>query len=475
VKRTAAVLMLLSVLSAARGQTKPGDPIHLTVGPADGPKPMQKYRLLPDKRDLAPGNAAAQYYRAYGLFYENPSLLREVKESYWYDWLETPLDDLPKKEMHDKLSQARHFIREIEVGARRRDCDWQLEGREEGIGLLLPDVQGFRTVGVLLAARARLEIAEGRFDDAVRTLQSGYALARHLGRGPSPIHTYVGGAVAGQMSAQLDELLRQPGAPNLYWALAELPRPFIDPAPGIEEDGRFLDNMFPWLKRLDGPPMTEVEIQAGVLAFRKKLDDLGVAATSEPERLLQAAQLVQAHGDAKKRLLAREKYKAEQVEAMPLVQAVALAAYLDYRESFDEMTEWARVPGGIRHAGYKKAVERYNQAVARLDRLFFRNLLGSVGAGGDFVTKVYETAERVQRRLAALACVEALRMHAARTGKWPASLDDLSDVPVPVDPVTGKSFEYSVRDDTATVTTPPIGGVKGTPTSAVKYEVTLRK
>jgi hypothetical protein len=467
--------LLLAFALAAHAAPNPGDPIFLPVSPADFPKPSLKHRLLPDPRDLTPGNAAAQYYRAFALFAENRDGLREIKESYWYDWAETPPDQLPKTEVQDKLHLVRHFLHEIEVGAGRKECDWQLENRSEGIGLILPEVQSFRNVGALLAVRIRLAVAEGRFDDAVHDLQTGYALAHHLGKGPTLIHVLVGGAIAGVMDAQLDELLRRPGAPNLYWALTELPRQFLDPEPAVEEDARMVENMFPFFKRLDGPPMSDAEVQNAVAEMRKRFDDLGLVQQSELDKVAQAAQLIQAHGDAKRRLQARGRWTAEQVEAMPMFQAVALSCLLDYRDSYDEMAKWAHAPNGFRHPGYKKSAEQFADAAGRIDRLFFRGLLRDVGGSPQFLSRVYGAGERVDRRFAALTCVEALRQYAARNGKWPDTLDDVTDVPVPVDPVTGKPFEYKVQDDVATLATPPVPGVQGSPPSAVKYELTLRK
>ena len=38
--------------------------------------------------------------------------------------------------------------------------------------------------------------------------------------------------------------------------------------------------------------------------------------------------------------------------------------------------------------------------------------------------------------------IEAIRMHAARTGELPAALDQLSVVPAPANPFTGRPFDY---------------------------------
>ncbi len=62
---------------------------------------------------------------------------------------------------------ARNLLHEVELASRCKDCDWQIEDRPEGFGLLLPEVQGFRNVAMVLAVRARYEIAQGKWDDAV--------------------------------------------------------------------------------------------------------------------------------------------------------------------------------------------------------------------------------------------------------------------------------------------------------------------
>ncbi len=88
--RAAAVFLLLTA-PCVFAEAKPGDPVKIAVSPAAAPKPSLKYRLIPDRRDLAPGNAATLYYRAMASFVENSELLKEIRKDYWYEWLDTPL------------------------------------------------------------------------------------------------------------------------------------------------------------------------------------------------------------------------------------------------------------------------------------------------------------------------------------------------------------------------------------------------
>jgi hypothetical protein len=66
------------------------------------------------------------------------------------------------------------------------------------------------------------------------------------------------------------------------------------------------------------------------------------------------------------------------------------------------------------------------------------------------VLRAHQAGLRVERHLAALRCVEALRLHGAgHDGQLPARLDEVRAVPLPTDPVTGKGFDALYRRDGA--------------------------
>lgn len=78
---------------------------------------------------------------------------------------------------------------------------------------------------------------------------------------------------------------------------------------------------------------------------------------------------------------------------------------------------------------------------------------------------------RLDRRVAALRVVEAIRLYAAsHDGKLPEELNQVTEVPVPEDPATGKPFEYR-RDGAAAVLTMPDLGLRPIP----PYRITIRK
>ncbi len=80
---------------------------------------------------------------------------------------------------------------------------------------------------------------------------------------------------------------------------------------------------------------------------------------------------------------------------------------------------------------------------------------------------------RLERQIAALQCIEALRLHADDQGKFPGSLSEIKDVKIPDDPVTGKPFVYSGIGSEALLQGPAPKG--GKPKEAIDYKFILKK
>jgi hypothetical protein len=470
-----AVLVGLALTPAGRAQRMPGEPIKLVVSPAHAASPTLKYRLQYDRRDLTPGNAATLYYRSEAVLYENSFLLKELKEAFWGEWLEMPVDELPIKQMHEKVQNARIVLREIDLAGKRRDCDWQLDGRDEGIGLLIPDVQGYRNIASANAVKARLAIAEGRVDDAVATLRTGLTMGRHIADGPSMIHVLVGVAICQIHVGQLEDLLQHPDAPNMYWALTVMQHPLVDPRKAMVEESTWMEQMLPFLKRLESGPMSMTEVQDATAQLIKVHASFQTVAPARWQTLAQAAYIETAQKEARE-LLVQQGMKPDTVAAMPAFQAVSLYAWREYREAREEMLKWVLVPEGMDHPAAEQAAKRYGRAETRMDALFFRGLINGLSGGtAPAYGRVFNAANRVERRLVELRVVEALRMYAARHHAWPAKLDDIKDVPVPVDPITRKPFPYKSRGALAILTTPAPATGKDPANMIYTYELTLRK
>ena len=151
--------------------------LRITVHPANEPRPALKYQLLPGFLERTPGNAAVHYGKVTAeqiRFFGDRELWEKIPE-----WHRMPLDELPRDEVR-KAVGSKAIFDTLRRASRCRTCDWDLPIRE-GVffAMLIPEAQQIRSFGRLVAAKTRLQIAEGQFDEAVETLQIGYAIGQH--------------------------------------------------------------------------------------------------------------------------------------------------------------------------------------------------------------------------------------------------------------------------------------------------------
>jgi hypothetical protein len=462
--------VLLAVAAAAPAQPPPEpEPVKLALRPAPAAVPALRYRLLPDLTDQSPGNAALLYYRAF-----SPDWWGNIRRPENWEKVEkavaTPLKDLPRQDLRWVLQST--MLPEVDRAARREYLDWEMPEavRKQGIGLLLPDVQGFRQIATLLAVRARLEMAEGRYDRAVYTLQTGFALARHVSDGPTLIQHLVGSAITSVMMAQLEELIQQPGAPNLYWALTDLPRPFADLRKPLQGEKLMLYGTLPMLRDVETMPLSPEQLEPLLKGLGSGMDAM-VGYGPKPawtNRLAGIAFVLRDYPEAKRALVARGR-KPEEVEALPALQVVILHSLHQYQRLQDDLFKCNGLPYSEARPHLEQAEREIKRAKANLEAIPFIEFLPAIN-------KVMFAAVRTDRRLAALRCVEAIRLYAAaHDGKLPASLGDVTEVPTPGDPVTGKAFEYRTSGGRATLYGPPPPGEPPAEHNTVNYELTLQR
>ncbi len=158
---------------------------------------------------------------------------------------------------------------------------------------------------------------------------------------------------------------------------------------------------------------------------------------------------------------------------MPHVQVVFLFSLAEYDRLFDEMLKWQGVPYWQARAGLEKAEQGLKQERVKEGEL---ERLPLAGLFLPAVQKVFFATTRIDRKIAALRCIEAIRLYAAgHDGKLPGALGEITEVPIPIDPVTGKEFEYRVEEGKAVLAAPPPAGEKPSSGNYLKYELTLAK
>ena len=204
---------------------------RLTVDPAAVPTPALRYVLLPELKEMNPGNPILGYLKCFmeqqKFFFDKEAFQRREK------LLAMPLKELPARELNDYGGLA---LKQADWAARLDNPDWQilLKMKSEGIYTPIPDVRQLRSLASALKVRMRAEVALGRFDDALRTAKTMFAMSRHLGEHPTFLGNLFGVAFANLALGPLEEMLEQPGCPNLYWALTNLPNPLVSLDTGMQ-------------------------------------------------------------------------------------------------------------------------------------------------------------------------------------------------------------------------------------------------
>ena len=87
------------------------------------------------------------------------------------------------------------------------------------------------------------------------------------------------------------------------------------------------------------------------------------------------------------------------------------------------------------------------------------------------VKKINLITNRMERHIAALKCIEALRLYAGtHNGKFPDKLSDITEIRTPEDPVTKKPFSYTRTGSEAVL---ELEGTEGR--DAIRYEITFKE
>jgi hypothetical protein len=441
----------------------------LTVHPAAAPVPSLKYRLYPAGPERKEGNAAPIYLR---FAHTRSEAWKKETHEKPAEWNKLPLDRLPMEEVKKLLDGYSYNFKQLELGARRKTADWSYTfDAGNPINLRLPDVNEMRMQAPLLLLKARVETAEGRFADAVRTLETGISFSQQVSDAPLLISALVGLACAGQVADGLQDLIEREGAPNLYWALAVIPRPLIDFRRANEIEYHLLSMQFPDLDDLDRP-RTPREWDGALKRIRTEFErvmqgESGFKPAPEGRRPADPASKSPDLPAARKYLADVARLPAARLEKMPPAEVLLRYISHHHRVLRDEVFKGTYLPYTQSRPVLAEADKRLKAGpeseAAWMTRVFLPAIL-----------KVQTAQVRVERRLALLQAVEALRMHAAANGgKLPGKLSEVKVVPVPLDPGTNAPFGYALDGDTATLTS----RLPGEPllTTGLRYRLTVKK
>ena len=437
--------------------------IRLNVEAAPAPKPALRYLLLPELKEIQPGNPCYNYLKCFmeaqKFFYDKEAFQRREK------LLAMPLKELPAQELQ---TYGGSHLKQADFAAPLDNPDWQIlqKLKAEGISLLVPDLQGMRQLANALKVRFRAEVALGRFDDALRTAKTMFALSRHVSEHPIYIGSLVAIAIAQTTIGPLEEMLEQPGCPNLYWALTNLPRPLVPLNKASDGEG-----LWP-LAHLgdldDKAPMSEEQIKK-ISAFVDNILGEGkpVKPSDSARVYLDARSKDEGKLNAARRRLVEAGLPEERLARFPPDQVILLDEQREYDERRDELMKLMTLPPWQFEPLFSQIEPRIKPDKSK-PALFADFFLPAV-------QKVHRRQWQLEQRIELLRHVEALRMYAAaHDGALPASLAEIT-VPLANDPFTGKPFRYEFVGHTAHLRGTPPDAEKNNAPANIHYEITIRK
>lgn len=444
--------------------------VLIELVPASIQRPALRNPLLPPQRETFRGNAATLYLRASVMAAALGSKMNEFRDDL-PKYLDSPLKEFPVEDARKQVAMFDHALNEVHLAARRQDCDWQLPTLEVGTDLysmLLSEVQPLREVARALSVRIRIEIREGRFEDAIESLQTGYAMGRHMADAPFLINSLVGVAICQMMNKRVIEMAQANGAPNLYWSLTSFPRPLIDMRRSMEFEAASALMVFPEL--LSAETVGGAESAAQFKKFVDRFENLALSSTGTqgPEfelrnRLMKTLEEEDAMATARSFLLKEAGYKEAAVKKMAATQVLLLREKALYERLRDDLFKWSFLPYHEAEAGFAAWNTAHEKAKKANEALPLVSLLLP---GFDRASQVQA---RLDRDVIFLRIVEAIRLYSAEHGgKLPESLSDLT-VPVSINPLNGKPFEYARDGEEATLRT--IDATK----SPLRYRLRVRK
>jgi hypothetical protein len=463
-------LCVLSLLAGVAVAEDPPAPKALLLSPTASAEPALRYRLLPELVDQMPGNAAEFYHKAC----EKSLTLPVDQVNLAPEWIDVPLADLPRDRVRTFLASCKEVIDLAEQGARCESCDWDLSARIRAKGFFasLEDQQQMRRLAMIFRLRMRLEVAEGQYDRAVVSARVGLTMARHVGDSPTLICSLIGIAMSTITCNGLEELMAQPGAPNLLWALATLPRPFIDMRRSLQGERLGVYSCFPGMERVmrDHDADLTAEENKKISDFLTMTPDLSFFTN----RTALATVLVAKDGQAKQ-YLEKMGWSRDRLNRMSTLQVGMVHALTDYDQSLDELIKWQAQPFWEAQLGLKGANIRFRQMRQQGTALLEVPAVPLAFQLVPAVEKVFLARTRLDRRIAVLTTLEAVRLHAAGNGgKLPVALASVQIAPVPLDPGTGKPFLYRLEGNKAFLSAPLLSGQQAVAGNIISYEISIR-
>lgn len=425
--------------------------IDLEISPQAIELDPLRYQLLPREYELKRGNAAAILLR---MPWDRTAYMTEVFP-HLHEWANRPLHD-PAWDQQDPDGSAKGLpapmYDAMKRAAYRNQCDWDypIGETQPPHFILLPDVQGIRGFFYGLSSEAREHIARHDFVKAREVILVGFANARHLSQTPFEIVQQVAMALQLAMLTRTAEMMGEPESPNLYWALTTLPKSMLQLERAADLEASMFTMGLPAIHELERKRDEDEwsRLLAQVFELLESIDSLPKVTFLEGiERQLRFLKL------ARKDLRRLSNKSADEIKEMSNPETIVRWLILTHSLYDNRVSAVTRLAPSEAWPELKK-LDAELKAVANESGLFKES---SDSSHWSNPISRFVRLRIVDRRIQQLRIVEAIRDYlASHHGKFPNTLDEITSVPIPVDSLTGKPFEWSINQNQAMLQPPQL-------------------
>ncbi len=415
----------------------PEDRTELSIRAAAEPIPALRYRFWPHWVDCKPGRAETHFYRAILLYRELDLQTRTHADMGFLD----KFASADPQQVAEFLDAARTTLTELETMAACQDQTWDLRIRDQQglhwVSVRLPDVQEARGLARLLSIQARQQLADNNFTGFCHTLQVGFRLAAFVGQGETMVQQLVGVAIAGVMLGLVEQAIELPGCPNLYWALASLPKPLVDLRRSIEFESTSLIHAIPAIRAAESVNLTDEQWREKFAEFEAFMKTLGFDAREQVQKLMIGVLFSsQAQAEAARQRLIDAGHDPQGLHNRSRAQLMAMDTALQLTILQDGMIKASLVPG-YQSFELPDLVDRSDQRPGPA--------LVIAGIVLPAYQAALEASIRTDFNVERLKTIESIRQYLSdHPHQFPETLDSLTVMPTVDDPFTGKPFQYQL-------------------------------
>ncbi len=388
-------------------------------------------QLFPSQDQRKPGNAAPIFLRTN---FEARAEIDARQQIVLQRLIDQPIAQLDVEAIR-RLAPLR--LDELRRAAFREYAGWEFPIFDQPlIDILLPDVHESRSFCTAIAVLARVDIKSGQLDEAYDKFTIGFGIASHIGESPMLVCKIVQSAQVGVICVALAEAIQHPDGENLYWAIANLPRPFVNLRPAFQMERRFWKSSIPELGQWD---LVKDEASwerllnriVELLPIRSATADLGMT----PDEIQDAKSELKSRAKIRLRILDPD--VAERVEAMSAAEQAVRYWFLRVQQRIDRQINISQLEPHLalpllEEEKIRSLAEYRDEPLIAPATITFENAI--------------EMVARIQQLINILQSVESIRDWSSRNdGQLPENLDSLT-LPVPNDPVTNLPFGYTLQD-----------------------------